>query len=138
MAACCFAECLAQEVAPFGIYVSLLEPGLIKTPHFTINRNRAKRAKDPSSPYYPWFCQHEKIVDDLLRRNRFTAADVSKVVYKILQARHPKLRYMVGAKAKLVVSLRRHIPGELFDRLYFRMVRRLVTSPRQQATGLSS
>ena len=56
-------ECLRQEVALFNMQVSVLEPGLIYTPHFGVNRNRARRAQDPASPYYFWFCQHEAIVD---------------------------------------------------------------------------
>jgi NAD(P)-dependent dehydrogenase (short-subunit alcohol dehydrogenase family) len=132
-----WAECLSQEVAPFGIHVSLLEPGLIRTDHFTRNRNRAKRAADPSSPYYPWFCQHEHIVDEILRRNRFTTADIAALVLRMLGARRPKLRYVVGTKARLVLALRRLMPAELFERLYFGFVRRLVTSPRRQAAGLS-
>jgi hypothetical protein len=31
----------------------------------------------------------------------------------------PKLRYVVGKRAALVLSLRRHLPGDLFERLYF-------------------
>ena len=38
-----FAEALHQEMMPFGVYVSVLEPGLIATPHFTVHRNRARR-----------------------------------------------------------------------------------------------
>ena len=132
-----FAECLSQEVAPFGIHVSLLEPGLILTEHFTRHRNRAARAVLPSSPYYAWFCQHEKIVDDLLRRNRFTTADVARQVHRILTARRPRLRYLVGAKARLIVGLRRHLPGEIFERFYWGVVRRMVTAPRRPAAGLA-
>jgi NAD(P)-dependent dehydrogenase (short-subunit alcohol dehydrogenase family) len=132
-----FAECLFQEVAPFGIHVSLLEPGLVFTEHFTYNRNRAARAVDPASVYYAWFCQHEQIVDSLLHTNRLTKADVARQVVRILGARRPRLRYIVGAKARLIIGLRRHLPGELFDRLYFALVQRLVTSPRHPATGLS-
>ena len=133
-----FIECLAQEMAPFGVSISLLEPGLVFTEHFTRNRNRAARASDPASPYYAWFCQHEKIVDDLLRRNRFTPQHIAQVVEQILSARRPRLRYVVGVKAKMVLALRRYIPGELFERVYFGMVRRMVTAPRHQAPGLSS
>jgi NAD(P)-dependent dehydrogenase (short-subunit alcohol dehydrogenase family) len=133
-----FIECLAQEMAPFGVSISLLEPGLVFTEHFTRNRNRAARASDPASPYYAWFCQHEKIVDDLLRRNRFTPQHIAQVVERILQARNPRLRYVVGIKAKAVLALRRYIPGEIFERCYFGLVRRMVTSPRHQAPGLSS
>jgi len=132
-----FGECLFQEVAPFGIRVSLLEPGLISTEHFTRNRNRAARAVDPASPYYAWFCQHEKIVDDLLRRNRVTKSDVARLVQRILTARRPRLRYVVGVKPRLILSLRRHVPGELFERVYWGVVRRLVTTPARPARGLS-
>jgi len=131
------AECLAQEVRPFGIWVSLLEPGLISTPHFTVNRNRARRAADASSPYYLWFCQHEKLVDDILARQRFTTADVARLVYKMLRARRPRLRYVVGAGAKIVFALRALSPGEWFERFYWAIVRKKVTQPREQATKLS-
>jgi len=132
-----FGECLHQEMKLLGIHVSLLEPGLVYTPHFGINRNRARRAVDINSPYYFWFCQHEALVDKLLASNRFTAADIAGVVHRILTARRPKLRYMVGFKPKLLMALRGLIPGEIFERTYFGMVRRMVVSPREPATGLS-
>jgi len=132
-----FAECLAQEVAPFGIHVSLLEPGLVRTPMVGINRNRAKRALDPNSSYYAWFSQHEKIVDDRLRRSRVTTVDVARTVHKILTSSRPRLRYVVGLPAILILSLRRHIPGEMFERLLFSYIRRRVTAPRQQSKGVS-
>jgi len=131
------AECLAQEVRPFGIWVSLLEPGLISTPHFTVNRNRARRAVDASSPYYLWFCQHEKLVDDILVRQRFTTADVAHVVCKMLRTRRPRLRYVVGMGAKLIFALRALFPGEWFEQFYWAVVRKKVTHPREQATKLS-
>ncbi len=124
-----FGECLRQEMAPFNVHVSLLEPGLIHTPHFTVNRNRAKGAVDPASPYYAWFRRHEAIVDGILARNRFGAPEVAKTVFQILTCRKPRLRYLVGVKAKLVVNLRRYLPGESFERIYWAMVRRAVTRP---------
>lgn len=130
-------ECLRQEGALFNVQVSVLEPGLIYTPHFGVNRNRARRAQDPSSPYYFWFCQHEAIVDKLLAANKFTAADIAGVVYKILTARRPRLHYMVGFKLKLMVALRNLLPGELYERIHERIIVRMVTKPRRPATGLS-
>jgi NAD(P)-dependent dehydrogenase (short-subunit alcohol dehydrogenase family) len=130
-------ECLRQEMALLNIHVSVLEPGLIYTPHFGINRNRARRAVDPASPYYFWFCQHEAIVDKLLATNKFTAADIAAVVYKILTARRPRLHYMVGFKLKLMVTLRDLIPFEWFERIHQKIIVRMVTQPRRPATGLS-
>lgn len=130
-------ECLAQEVAMFNIKVSLLEPGLIQTPHFTIHRHRAKKALEPASPYYKWFLQHEKMVDDILARNSFTTADVSRIVHGILTDKNPKFRHIVGTKAKVLIGMRRYIPGEIFQRIHWRVVRRVVTRPKVQATTLS-
>jgi NAD(P)-dependent dehydrogenase (short-subunit alcohol dehydrogenase family) len=130
-------ECLRQEMALLNIQVSVLEPGLIYTPHFGINRNRARRAVDPASPYYFWFCQHEAIVDKLLATNKFTAQDIAGVVYRILTARHPRLHYMVGFKLKLMVTLRDLIPFEWFERIHQKIIVRMVTKPRRPATGLS-
>jgi NAD(P)-dependent dehydrogenase (short-subunit alcohol dehydrogenase family) len=130
-------ECLRQEMALLNIHVSVLEPGLIYTPHFGINRNRARRAVDPASPYYFWFCQHEAIVDKLLATNKFTTVDIARVVYKILTARQPRLHYMVGFKLKLMVTLRDLIPFEWFERIHQKIIVRMVTRPRRAATGLS-
>ncbi len=119
-------ECLAQEASLFGIYVSMLEPGLIQTPHFTINRNQARRAMDPASIYHKWFLRHEQLVDGLLARKHFSPTDVAAVVYSILTVKRPRLRYIVGNNAKLVLNLRRYIPGELFERMYWGIVRRIL------------
>jgi len=130
-------ECLRQEGALFNVQVSVLEPGLIYTPHFGVNRNRARRAQDPASPYYFWFCQHEAIVDGLLAANKFTAEDIAGVVHKILTARHPRLHYMVGFKFKLMLALRNIIPFEWYERIHEKIIVRMVSHPRQPATGLS-
>jgi NAD(P)-dependent dehydrogenase (short-subunit alcohol dehydrogenase family) len=130
-------ECLRQEGALFNVQVSVLEPGLIYTPHFGVNRNRARRAQDPASPYYFWFCQHEAIVDKLLATNKFTAEDIARVVHQILTARHPRLHYMVGFKLKLMVNLRNFIPFEWFERIHENIIVRMVARPAHPATGLS-
>ena len=130
-------ECLRQEMALLNIHVSVLEPGLIYTPHFGVNRNRARRAQDPASPYYFWFCQHEAIVDGLLAANKFTAEDIAGVVYKILTARKPRLHYMVGFKFKLMLALRNIIPFEWYERIHQKIIVRMVSHPRHPATSLS-
>jgi len=128
-----FAEALHQEMLPFGVYVSLLEPGLIATPHFTVHRNCARRAVDPASPYYSWFMRHEALVDRILARQSFSAHDVARVVQRALNARRPRLRYVVGRKARLVLSLRRYLPGELFERVYWMLVRKMVVHRKPEA-----
>ena len=129
------AESLALEVVPLGISVSLVEPGLVMTPHFTVNRGRARAATDPAGPYYRWFVRHEAIVDEVLRARRIVPEDVARVIERALTARRPRLRYVVGRGARLMVGLKRRLPDELFARLYRAQVARMVTRPGSASDG---
>jgi NAD(P)-dependent dehydrogenase (short-subunit alcohol dehydrogenase family) len=124
-----FGESLFQEVAPLGVRVVLIEPGIIKTERWTTNRGLAKGAMNPASPYHEWFRQVEKQSDLLVQASTATPDDVAALVHTALTAARPRLRYMVGRKAKLAVGLKRWIPGELFERLYFGIIMRRVTRP---------
>src|SRR5215831_8263197 len=115
-----------QEVATLGLHVVLIEPGIIKTERWSVNRGLAKGASNPNSPYYTWFRQAEKESDQLVRASSATPADVAEVIHEALTVKRPKLRYMVGRKAKLAVALRRWLPGETFERIYFGIVMRRV------------
>ncbi|NJN19763.1 MAG: SDR family oxidoreductase [Oscillochloris sp.] len=132
-----FGESLALEVAPFGIQVSLVEPGLVLTPHFTIDRGRARNASRPESPYYRWFLQHEAMVDAILQQRRITPIHVAQAVARALHDRRPRLRYVVGWRVQLLLALRRLLPGELFERIYSRQVIKRVTAPTMPADGLA-
>jgi len=123
-----FGESLAQEVLPFGIYVSLIEPAIIKTKRWGANRGVAKQALSPESPYCAWFRKSERLADQLVETSPTKPLEVAEAVHRALTARRPRLRYMVGRRAGLVVALRRYLPGELFERLYFgEAVRRVTT-----------
>jgi NAD(P)-dependent dehydrogenase (short-subunit alcohol dehydrogenase family) len=126
-----FGESLFMELAPLGIRVVLIEPGIIKTERWSINRGVAPRAKDPNSPYYTWFQKLEAEADKLVQASTATPADVAATIYKALTSPDPKLRYMIGRKAKLAVALRRWVPGELFERIYFGTIMRRVTRMHQ-------
>jgi NAD(P)-dependent dehydrogenase (short-subunit alcohol dehydrogenase family) len=130
-----FAESLFQEIAPLGLQVVLIEPGIVKTERWAANRGTAKGARCQSSPYYAWFCQAEKEADQLVAASTATPEDVARVVYRALTTDRPKLRYMIGRKAKFAVALRRWLPGEAFERLYFGIVMRRVTGPSARQAG---
>lgn len=127
-----FGESLFMELAPLGVRVVLVEPGIVKTERWTTNRGLAKNALNPQSPYYAWFRQAEKESDQLVQAAEATPADVAAVVERALTARRPRLRYMVGRKAKIAVALKRWLPGELFERVYFGIIMRRVTQPAER------
>jgi NAD(P)-dependent dehydrogenase (short-subunit alcohol dehydrogenase family) len=129
-----FAESLALEVQPLGIGVSIVEPGIVRTDIWGRSRNVAARALDPSGPYHEWFTRAEREADRLVETSTLTPRLVAEEVVRALTEPRPRLRYVVGSRASLVVSLRRHLPGELFERLYFGEVLRRVTG-RRHAEG---
>ena len=124
-----FAESLRQELEPLGIYVSLIEPGITNTETWTIDKTASARANDPASPYLPWFRSSEQLFYRTMNSSPIRVQHVAEVVHRALSAPRPRLRYMVGWRAKLVVALRRYIPGEIFDRFYFGQVVKRLTRP---------
>jgi len=120
-------------VRPLGIRVAIIEPGIVRTDIWGKNRRTTPRALDPSGPYYQWFQRAEQEADRLVGSSKLTPADVAAAVARALTDRRPRLRYMVGNRASLVLALRRHLPGELFERLYFGEVVRRVTGRRRLA-----
>jgi NAD(P)-dependent dehydrogenase (short-subunit alcohol dehydrogenase family) len=123
-----FGEGLAQEVRPLGIYVSLVEPAIIETERWSIHRRVAQGARNPDSVYYKWFHRSELLADQLVETSQTRPIDVARAVHKFMSARHPRLRYLVGGRAGLIVAMRRFLPARLFEKIYFGQAIRRVTA----------
>jgi NAD(P)-dependent dehydrogenase (short-subunit alcohol dehydrogenase family) len=85
-----YTEALRMEVRPFGIAVSMVEPGDFATA-FTANR-RVSTESIPGSPYYESFERALAII----RRDEQVNRDLSPVIEAvgaILSSRRPALRY---------------------------------------------
>ena len=125
-----FGEALSLEVAPLGLSVSLVEPGLIQTEIWGSNRHVAhhvaQHAGSHKSPYWAWFNNLEALTDKLIRSSPTTMRDVAVVVHEALVATRPRLRYLVGRRAKMLYALRRYLPDGLFEWLYFRASHRAI------------
>lgn len=124
-----FGESLAQEVAPFGIQVVLVEPGIIGTEAWTQNRVVGGRTSDPRSPYHAWFHRSEELANRMVRSSTISPDDVARTVHRAVTLDRPRLRYVVGPRAKAVIALRRHLPAAWFERVYFGQLIRMVTRP---------
>lgn len=128
-----YGESLHQEVAPLGIGVSLVAPSVIPTERFGPNRGYARRAFDPQSPYHAWFVESQRLTDKLVETSPTKPADVAKAVHHALSAKHPHLHYTVGWRASLALTLRRLLPGDLFERVYFgEIMRRVTKAPKPE------
>lgn len=124
-------EALALEVAPFGLQAILIEPGIINTTRWTVNRGTGQRAYDPASPYARLFQRSEKLADRRVEASRTQPIDVAKTVHKALTTKRPRMRYVVGRPAAAAIILKRYLPERLFERVYFGSLLRHITSEGQ-------
>lgn len=113
-----FSESLAQEVAPFGIRVVLIEPGMIRTELFGRNLGVSRNAHSAESPYVETF---EVLLALSLERSRkapLETLDVAEVVARALLSARPPMRILVGGTPRLVSLLKRYLPEEIFQRVF--------------------
>ncbi len=113
-----FAEALYQELSPFNIHVSIVEPGFVRTELFGRNRTAAQRATDPSSLYADWFRRLERMTDERLTKKALHPQLVAETVYKVLTRKRTRLHQVVGRSAGFLVMSKRLLPLNQFDRMY--------------------
>lgn len=109
-----FSEALRFEMLPFNVFVSLIEPGPVKT-DFGENMDPSPAVND--SPYAKIYQRGEQAVQASARMAS-DARDISKTVYKAIEARYPQLRYEVGIGGYLAKVTNQFAPQDLIEGLY--------------------
>jgi NAD(P)-dependent dehydrogenase (short-subunit alcohol dehydrogenase family) len=110
-----YTEALRMETRPFGIRVSMVEPGDYAT-GFTANRRMAA-ASTAASPY----AERCGIAVQRMAEDEASNADVGPVIratIKALETASPRLRYpAASAMQRVQVALRPFLPQSLFEYL---------------------
>jgi NAD(P)-dependent dehydrogenase (short-subunit alcohol dehydrogenase family) len=108
-----FAEAAAYEVAPFGVNITLVQPGNIRT-DFTASRKMAA-----ASAYDPVYQAALAKAVGIMERDEINGAapeSVADVVYRVLQARRPPRRVSVGKAGERVgLIAKRVLPFRAFE-----------------------
>ena len=110
-------DALRMETAPFGIDVAVIEPGLIRTEWSGIAAKHLEETADGSA-----YASQIKAVANSMRsestnKRQSPPSVIADTVEKIVTARKPRTRYVVGFAAKPLVTLRHILPDRAFDRL---------------------
>jgi NAD(P)-dependent dehydrogenase (short-subunit alcohol dehydrogenase family) len=109
-----YGEALAYEVAPFGIQVTLLEPGNVRT-DFTANR----RDVVPPAGEDPYAVMVAKAVGLMARdeANGVPPSAVAAVISRVLHSRRPSRRVSVAKIDERVgIIAKRLLPYRVFER----------------------
>jgi NAD(P)-dependent dehydrogenase (short-subunit alcohol dehydrogenase family) len=115
-------DALRMEVAPFGVTVAIVEPGLIRTEFESMASSGL--AEGASGPY----ARLRRSSDEVMRqayRSRAGAPPqvVADAIVKAVEARRPRTRYVVTPAAKAQVQLRRLGGDRLWDAVMRRTYR---------------
>ena len=110
-------DSLRLELAPFGVHVVVVEPGAIRTEWAGIAA-RNLREQSAGTAYAD---QAARVGAVLARADdpRLTSPPtvVADAVARAVQARRPRIRYVVGRGARPLLLARRLLPDRAFDRL---------------------
>lgn len=119
-----FSESLSYEMKPFGVRVSLVEPGGYRT---NFNNNVEWGATpDPKSVYY------KQIQNYALLREKLSShpspqdpQEVIAGVVRIARSQHPKLGYTFGKDAFATKVIKGLLPRQVFHRMTGRFINKI-------------
>jgi len=115
-------DALRFEVARFGIKVSLIEPGLIRTRFGDTAAHTLAGSAVPAGPYAGLNAALDKQMADSYRSTLLSAPPevVAAAIERAVLAARPRTRYLVTPAAKALVHTRRLLGARVFD-AYLRM-----------------
>ncbi|UWZ86616.1 SDR family NAD(P)-dependent oxidoreductase [Occallatibacter riparius] len=108
-------ESLRYEMKPLGIQVALVEPGAFETDIWTRNAKLSARLLDPASPNAARVERWRARIEG--QRKKADPQVVADTIARILDNPHPRLRYVVGADARMGLLLRKLLPAGVFERI---------------------
>jgi NAD(P)-dependent dehydrogenase (short-subunit alcohol dehydrogenase family) len=114
-----FSESLRLEVKPYGIDVSLVEPGSYKTNIWTTGKQVAERSLSEDSPYYSYMNKIEAYIKK--GESQYgDPTDVAKKVAEIALDPRPNLRYPIGKGVLISMFLKKTLSWHTWERLFLK------------------
>lgn len=114
-----------QELRPWGISVSVVEPGTIGTAIWERGEREADEmgARVPAREelYGKAIANYRKVIKNLAKRG-IPPVKVADAVEHALSARHPRTRYLIGLDARTQARLKPFVPTRIYDRVVARIM----------------
>jgi NAD(P)-dependent dehydrogenase (short-subunit alcohol dehydrogenase family) len=114
-------DVLRMELKPWGIHVSLIEPGAVKTPIWRKSRDEGTAGRAVMGPAMEKL--YGRQIDRLLKVTAnmegkgVPPEEVSRVVIDALTSERPRTRYIVGREARAQALMRRILPDLVIDNI---------------------
>jgi NAD(P)-dependent dehydrogenase (short-subunit alcohol dehydrogenase family) len=113
-------DAMRAELAPLGVSVILVEPGVTDTPLYS---GAVARADDFATGFRPYLATVPAgaALPDRLMRQASSAEDVAAVIATAATARRPRARYLPGARNRFNTGLLTSLPARFGDRIKTRI-----------------
>lgn len=111
-----YTKALRNEIRPYGIKVSLVEPGDLKT-GFTDSRQMTERSNEQSA-YFTRFEKSIKVMEHD-ERNGGNPIIIAKAISRIIGMKNPPIAVTIGLKYKIFKFLFRVLPVKLSERVIY-------------------
>ena len=118
-------EALWYEVRPWGIRVSLVQPGFVDSDGFQrvrLTPESDRSEHDLFEPYHEHYVNMGPFIANLMRASRATPDSVARVVLRTIRRRRPPLRVPATIDALGFSMLRRILPRSTYHWLLYRML----------------
>lgn len=117
-------DALRRELRPWGIHVSLIEPGAVVTPIWDRGRQTADRLEEAmgerARTLYGKLARRIRDETEKIPERGVDPDEVAKAIEHALTAPKPKLRYVVGSDAKTRLRIKALVGEKRMDALIAR------------------
>jgi len=109
-------DALRIELRPFGVHVSMIEPGVIDTGFTDRSISEAEKYRRADSPYAPVL----ERIDEMRKMSDRTAvgpACISRAIERAVTSWRPRARYVAPLRSQLAIGFLRSLPTRWTDAL---------------------
>ncbi|MED1624671.1 oxidoreductase [Bacillus pseudomycoides] len=119
-----WSESLRLEVKPYGIDVSLIEPGSYNTNIWEVGKELAENYSESTSPYKACMDKIQNHINN--GSDTFgNPVDVARKIVAIAEAKNATLRYPIGKGVKLMIVAKKILPWRVWEFLVLRSFKKM-------------
>ncbi|MCB0394122.1 MAG: SDR family NAD(P)-dependent oxidoreductase [Bdellovibrionales bacterium] len=117
-------EALWYEARPFGINVSLIAPGFVRSNSYTRVKYSKKsfESRNGNSPYSKMYTSMEPFISRLMNRGLSTPESIAKLVVLVIRTQDPPLWIPASYDAEFFYYLRRFFSRRILSRILYRLL----------------
>ncbi len=115
-------EALYYEMKPWGVHVSLVQPGFVRSKSFknVYISSAAKDAVEGSKTYANYYWHMGHFISHYMNNARATPEHIADTILRTLQRRNPPLRIPASLDARFFTLMSRLMPRALYHRILYK------------------